>query len=66
MIVRFVDRREELEQLGELCSSGRSQLVIVYGRRRVGKTRLLLELLRRRKGLYFYVPRGGSETILEE
>jgi hypothetical protein len=66
MIVRFVDRREELEQLGELCSSGKSQLVIVYGRRRVGKTRLLLELLRKRKGLYFYVPRGGSETILEE
>jgi AAA+ ATPase superfamily predicted ATPase len=66
MAVRFVDRREELELLDELCSEGRAQLVIVYGRRRVGKTRLLLELLRRRRGLYFYVPRGGSETILEE
>jgi AAA+ ATPase superfamily predicted ATPase len=47
-----------------LSSLGKAQLIIVYGRR-VGKTRLLLELLRRRGG-YFYVPRGGPETILEE
>lgn len=66
MIVEFVDRREELEFLERVCASGRAQLVVVYGRRRVGKTRLLLELLRRRRGLYFYVPRGGAETILEE
>jgi len=65
--VKFVDRREELELLERLSSSGKAQLIIVYGRRRVGKTRLLLELLRRRRGgLYFYVPRGGPETILEE
>jgi AAA+ ATPase superfamily predicted ATPase len=64
--VRFVDRREELELLERLCSGDRAHLVVVYGRRRVGKTRLLLELLRRRRGLYFYVPRGGPETILEE
>lgn len=66
MAVKFVDRREELEFLERLCSSGRAQLVVVYGRRRVGKTRLLLELLQRRRGLYFYVPRGGPETILSE
>jgi len=66
VVVKFVDRREELELLEKLCSEGRAHLVLVYGRRRVGKTRLLLELLRGRKGLYFYVPRGGPETILEE
>jgi AAA+ ATPase superfamily predicted ATPase len=63
---RFVDRREELEFLEEVVSRGAAQLVLVYGRRRVGKTRLLLEFLRGRKGLYFYVPRGGAETVLAE
>ncbi len=63
---RFVDRREELEFLEEVASRGAAQLVLVYGRRRVGKTRLLLEFLRGRKGLYFYVPRGGAETVLAE
>jgi len=32
----------------------------------VGKTRLLLEFLRGRRGLYFYIPRGGAETVLAE
>ncbi|MBC7090766.1 MAG: ATP-binding protein [Nitrososphaeria archaeon] len=44
----------------------RPQLVIVYGRRSVGKTRLLLEFLDGKNGLYFYVTRGGEETILCE
>ncbi len=61
-----MDRREELEFLEEVASRGAAQLVLVYGRRRVGKTRLLLEFLRGRKGLYFYVPRGGAETVLAE
>jgi AAA+ ATPase superfamily predicted ATPase len=35
----FVDREEEeLSLLQKLYVSGRSQLVLIYGRRRVGKT----------------------------
>jgi len=41
-------------------------LVIAYGRRRVGKTRLLREFLSKTGGLYFYVPMGGRETVLTE
>lgn len=64
--VKFVDREEELNFLEKLCSGERAHLVIVYGRRRVGKTRLLLELLSRKPGLYFYIPLGGSDTVLAE
>lgn len=46
----FVNRREELAALERLGSSG--GLVVVYGRRRVGKTRLLTHWLARRGGLY--------------
>jgi len=66
MIVRFMDRKEELSTLDKLFKSGEAHLVVIYGRRRVGKTRLLLEFLKRKKGLYFYVPRGGGEIVLSE
>jgi len=66
MNVKFVDRKEELSLLERLCGEGKPHLVLVYGRRRVGKTRLLLELLSRRPGLYFYVPLGGRDTVLAE
>ena len=64
MIVRFINRQIELNYLEEIASSPRAELVVVYGRRRVGKTRLLLEFLKRRGGLYFYIPNGGKGTVL--
>ncbi|MGB9730374.1 MAG: ATP-binding protein, partial [Thermoprotei archaeon] len=66
MTVRFVNRKNELSILDSLYRSEKAQLVIVYGRRRVGKTRLLLEFLKGKEGLYFYIPRGGEKTILNE
>lgn len=54
MPCRFVDRNDELRSLS--VASERGGLVIVYGRRRVGKTRLVLEWLRREGLRYmFYV-----------
>lgn len=54
MPCRFVDRDDELRSLSRASEKG--GLVVVYGRRRVGKTRLVLEWLRR-EGLrhVFYV-----------
>jgi AAA+ ATPase superfamily predicted ATPase len=37
----FVGRGQELALLNQLCSSSKAELLILYGRRRVGKTRLL-------------------------
>ncbi len=66
MIVTFVNRKEELSILNTLFESGKAHLVVVYGRRRVGKTRLLFEFLKEKSGLYFYVSRGGEEIVLSE
>lgn len=66
MIVTFVNRKDELSTLNALFESGKAHLVVVYGRRRVGKTRLLLEFSKGKNGLYFYVPRGGEEIVLSE
>jgi AAA+ ATPase superfamily predicted ATPase len=39
---KFVGRQRELDELNELLSRGGAQLLLVYGRRRVGKTTLIL------------------------
>ena len=48
----FVDREEELRLLRDAWR-GRPGFVVVYGRRRIGKTRLLLEFLREIGGVYY-------------
>jgi len=37
----FINREAELTQLENLYATGRAELFILYGRRRVGKTELL-------------------------
>ena len=39
---RFVDRKSELDELNEILAQHGAQFILVYGRRRVGKTTLLL------------------------
>lgn len=51
---QFVDRDTELERLRALYDSGQAELAIVYGRRQMGKTTLVLESLRDREGTVYY------------
>ncbi|MEM2914103.1 MAG: hypothetical protein QXH91_01685 [Candidatus Bathyarchaeia archaeon] len=44
----------------------RLALVLLYGRRRVGKTSLVQEFMKDKRGLYFYVPNAEEKTILAE
>ena len=52
MSQQFVDREEELVFLDEAWKRG-PQLIVIYGRRRIGKTELLLRFARDRPHLYF-------------
>ncbi|PWG61868.1 ATP-binding protein [Bifidobacterium callitrichidarum] len=52
-MVGFVGREHELETLRDLYARDRFDMVVVYGRRRVGKTSLIDEFTRDRKTLYF-------------
>lgn len=53
MQVSFVDREEELKLLNELWLRGKPEFVVVYGRRRVGKTRLIMEFIKDKPHVYF-------------
>lgn len=66
MILQFVDRQDEMRTLNRILAQRRAALVLLYGRRRVGKTRLLQEFMKDKRGLYFYVPNAEEKTILAE
>ncbi|MEM2584636.1 MAG: ATP-binding protein, partial [Thermoproteota archaeon] len=56
---RFINRKQELEFLEEKFSDKR-QLIIIYGRRRVGKTELIKQFCKNKDHLYFLADRRGS------
>ncbi len=62
----FVDREAELGVLEEAARSGRGELVVIYGRRRVGKTFLLREFQRVRGGTYLNVNYGDRALALHD
>jgi hypothetical protein len=57
----FIDRKEELDRLDRLAESADGGLAVLYGRRRIGKTRLLLEWSRRQDGLYTVADQSAPE-----
>ena len=59
---KFVNRTKELETLEKQYKSNTSSLVIVYGRRRVGKTSLINEFLKRHKDTLYFLATEESET----
>jgi AAA+ ATPase superfamily predicted ATPase len=51
--MEFVNRHKELERLERLSRSKSGGVVVVWGRRRTGKTRLLLEWTQKSHGIYY-------------
>ena len=60
-IMLSVDRHEEMARLDHVAASREGGLVVVYGRRRVGKTRLLLEWVKKQGGLYTVADQSAAE-----
>ena len=59
-MVRFIDREEELKALRERLSGGNFELIVIYGRRRVGKTRLVLEAVKDVPHVYYLAVEGDN------
>ena len=49
----FVDREQELQTLQNEYERNGSALVVLYGRRRVGKTTLISEFIKDKNALFF-------------
>ncbi|NCB18169.1 MAG: ATP-binding protein [Bacteroidia bacterium] len=65
--MKFYNRTAELEILGRTLEQSKSSscFTVMVGRRRIGKTSLLLESVKGQKYIYFFVSRK-SETLLCE
>lgn len=62
--MKFVNREEELKVLEEACRSGRAELIIIYGRRRMGKTTLLSVFAKPKNSVYLIVNFNERESAL--
>ncbi len=62
--IQFVGRRKELEKLEELYAETEFQMVIIYGRRRVGKTTLINEFCKNKKTIFCVgIESTGKENL---
>ena len=65
----FVNRQEEMALLDAFCDKGGAQFMVVYGRRRIGKTAMLMHWLSGRpgkklRGCYWVAHRSTPEILL--
>lgn len=60
-MANFIDRQKERATLEKEYARSESSLVILYGRRRVGKTTLISEFIKDKKAL-FYLASEESES----
>jgi len=64
-MTQIIGRKQEQQELLEAFSSKNAEFVVVYGRRRVGKTFLIEEFFKKQKCTYFNVI-GVQEGLLKE
>lgn len=64
--MEFVNRTSELKKLKSLWEEKCSQLVVIYGRRRVGKTEVIKEFLKKTKGIYYLSDKRTHKDQLQE
>jgi len=61
----FVGRKKELDKLNKLYRTGKFQMPVVYGRRRVGKTALLNEFANGKDVIFFTAIESTKQQNLE-
>ncbi len=66
MMQQFIDRKSELEALRNAFESDKAELIMIYGRRRVGKTSLVLKSVEGFEHLYFLADERSEGENLSE
>jgi AAA+ ATPase superfamily predicted ATPase len=66
MLQLFADREEELSFLEKHYKSKSAEFIVIYGRRRVGKTELALRFSKNKPHIYFLADRRPETDLLNE
>jgi len=64
--MKFINRTKELAALNEKWEAKTSQLFIIYGKRRVGKTELVKQFLKDKPSIYFLADKRNHIDQLKE
>ncbi len=62
----FINRQDELKDLEKLWNEKKSQLVIFYGKRRVGKTELIKQFISKKPSIYYLADKRTDHDQLVE
>ena len=65
-MIRFIDRKEELKMLNEDWKRQENAFVVVYGRRRIGKTTLLNEFIKDKEGIKYTTEDTSKKVQIKE
>lgn len=60
--MKFINRQEEMARLNRLIKSDEAELAVIWGRRRMGKTRLLLEWVDKHTGIYYTADESSASV----
>ena len=63
--MKFIDRNSELHYLNKAYQGQHSNFVVIYGRRRVGKTRLIKEFIQDKPHIYFLCDKELEVNLLK-
>ena len=66
MIRKFINRREELKFLEGEFKNGGLKVIVIYGRRRVGKTELINQFCKDKPHIYLLADKRGTLTNSKE
>ncbi|MBI2995625.1 MAG: AAA family ATPase [Candidatus Melainabacteria bacterium] len=62
----FINRKDEIDFLNKKWGSKRPELLVIYGRRRIGKSTLLLELIKNKTSVYFQASEATAKDSLND
>lgn len=63
---KFVNRKDELNFLEDTYKKGKTEFIVIYGRRRVGKTELVNQFIKNKPHIYFLADERGDYFNLKD
>lgn len=65
MLLKFINREKELEVLKNSYKSNKPEFIIIYGRRRLGKTELIKRFIKDKQAFYFLAKQENLKLEFE-
>ncbi|MDE6749695.1 MAG: ATP-binding protein, partial [Lachnospiraceae bacterium] len=62
---KFIGRKAELQTLENMYHSSGFQMVVIYGRRRIGKSTLIKEFIKDKRAVYYTATKTGISKNIE-